>query len=113
MRRVSLKAIFFDAGNTLVFPDLDRTLAPLVTRGLRPTAEQLHASERFAKLRLDAARAASQPPLGVDAQYWLEYYTHLLEQLGVSDPDLTEALVSRSRSSANWSRALPGTADTL
>ena len=53
-----IKALFFDAGNTLVFADTDRTLAPLAAIGLKPTQQQLFAAERAAKRRLDAARAA-------------------------------------------------------
>jgi len=53
-----LRAIFFDAGNTLVFPNLERTLAPLHARGIRPEREQLHAAERTAKRKLDAGELA-------------------------------------------------------
>jgi hypothetical protein len=34
-----IHAIFFDAGNTLVFPDRSRTLAPLLSRGVEPAQE--------------------------------------------------------------------------
>jgi HAD superfamily hydrolase (TIGR01509 family) len=112
---VTVKALFLDAGNTLLFPALERTLAPLAARGIAPTVEQLHASERFAKERLDAARLA--PGVGhshsIDAQYWERYYAHLLTQLNISDSTLVEELVANSRISANWSRVLPGTGEVL
>jgi hypothetical protein len=47
-----LTTIFFDAGNTLVFANLERTLAALHVRGIRPKPEQLHAAERQAKTEL-------------------------------------------------------------
>jgi len=110
---VAITAIFFDAGNTLVFPALERTLAPLAARGILPTRHQLHASERFAKHNLDGARLAAGAAHSIDAKYWEEYYSHLLNQLKVSDATLGGALVANSRISANWSRVLPGTVEVL
>ena len=108
-----LTTIFFDAGNTLVFPELERTLAPLIAREIQPTTEQLHASERAAKKKLDTTVMASTGAGGTDFQYWHEYYSHLLTQLHVSDSELCGALVSASRVSANWSRLMPGTHEAL
>src|SRR5690349_5622977 len=53
-----LTTIFFDAGNTLVFANLERTLAALHARGVRPRPEQLHAAERQAKTELDRANTS-------------------------------------------------------
>ena len=108
-----LTTIFFDAGNTLVFPELERTLAPLIARGHQPTTEQLHASERAAKQKLDATIMEATGAVGTDFKYWHEYYSHLLAQLHVSDSGLCGALVSASRVSANWSRLIPGTSEDL
>ena len=110
---MTIKAIFFDAGNTLVFPTLERTLAPLAARDIFPSQQQLHASERFAKRKLDAARLAPGAGHGVDAQYWDEYYSHLLGQLKISDEALQSALVANSRVSANWSTVPPDTTEVL
>jgi putative hydrolase of the HAD superfamily len=110
---VAIKAIFFDAGNTLVFPNLERTLAPLASRGIYPEQQQLHASERVAKQKLDAWQLSPKAARGVDAKYWDEYYAHLLNQLNVSDKGLKAELVANSRVSANWSRVLPGTVEVL
>ena len=76
-----LRAIFFDAGNTLVFPNLERTLAPLHARGLRPTLEQLHAAERAAKHKLDAGELRTQSN-SVDYNYWHTYYSQAARFLG-------------------------------
>ncbi len=110
---VPLRALFLDAGNTLVFADLARTLAPLAALGLRPTQEQLHAAERAAKKRLDASHAAMPEDHSVDRQFWEIYYTYLLEELGKTDAALCAALGSATRQSANWSRVLPGTREVL
>jgi HAD superfamily hydrolase (TIGR01509 family) len=109
--RLPLKAIFFDAGGTLVFPDLSLTLAPLAERGVSPSQEQLYAAEREAKHRLDEARA--QGIQGVDATYWDVYYGSLLRQLGWHDPELQAALVTATRRGMNWTVMRPGTRSVL
>src|SRR5258708_6831445 len=73
-----LSCIFFDAGNTLVFPDLSKTLAPLMAAGYAATQEQLYAAERFAKKRLDLAMHQREPGQSVDHDYSRVYYTQLI-----------------------------------
>ena len=107
---MSIKTVFFDAGNTLVFGDSERILAPLAARGVSPTQEQLYAAERVAKRRLDEARAHHT---SVDAQFWDIYYSHLLAELDINDPSLTASLVALTRTSGNWRRLQPGTRDAL
>lgn len=106
-----LTTIFFDAGNTLVFANLDRTLAALHARGIRPTREQLHAAERQAKAELDRANTSSARY--TDRQYWDTYYGFLLRSLGIDDHDVHEALVAASRTSGNWNVVRPGTREIL
>jgi putative hydrolase of the HAD superfamily len=106
-----LKTIFFDAGNTLVFANLERTLAALHARGIRPTREQLHAAERQAKMELDRANTA--PGHYTDRQYWDTYHGFLLRSLGIEDRELHEALVTASRTSGNWDVVRPGTREIL
>lgn len=108
-----LTTLFFDAGNTLIFPNLERTLAPLTARGLHPTTEQLHASERAAKQKLDETNTEGKTANGTDFEYWHEYYSQLLRQLNFSDPAICAALVRESRISANWNRLAPRTLEVL
>jgi HAD superfamily hydrolase (TIGR01509 family) len=107
-----LSSILFDAGNTLVFPDLSRTLAPLAAAGFAASQEELYAAERFAKKRLDAAMAARQPDQSVDHDYWSVYYTQLTEALG-APAGLVPACVAATRRSDHWTRVIPGTAELL
>jgi len=107
-----LRAIFFDAGNTLVFPNLERTLAPLHARGIRPEREQLHAAERTAKRKLDAGELAGNGN-SVDFNYWYAYYSELLSQLGLRDEELKLALIKASRQSGAWDSVRPGTREAL
>src|SRR5438093_12538658 len=104
---MALTAIFFDAGNTLVFADPARTLAPLQARGVRPTRDQLHAAERAAKQRLQEALRTGDH--SVDKHFWDVYYGHLLEALGCAEDGLCQELVSATRRSGNWCVVLPGT----
>jgi HAD superfamily hydrolase (TIGR01509 family) len=104
-----VEAIFFDVGSTLVFPNLDATLAPLLERGVRPEQAQLFAAERRAKSEMDALMMQSGR---VDQQYWETYYRCVLQDLGIDDGPLP-ALVSAARTSANWTRVLPGTRATI
>ena len=106
-----LTTIFFDAGNTLVFANAERTLAPLHGRGVRPQAQQLHAAERQAKAELDRANAGSGHY--TDRQYWDTYYGFLLKSLGIEDTGLHDALVTASRTSGNWDVVRPGTREIL
>ena len=107
------RALFFDAGNTLVFANLAQTLAPLMALGLEPTEEQLHAAERAAKKRLDASRAAAPEDRSVDKQFWTIYYIQLLQELGKTDETLCAALAHATRQSAHWNRVLLGTPAVL
>jgi putative hydrolase of the HAD superfamily len=107
-----LVSILFDAGNTLFFPDLSRTLAPLAAAGFSASQEQLYAAERFAKKRLDADMAVRQAGQPVDHDYWSVYYTHVTQALGAPS-DLVPACVASTRRSDHWTRVLPGTQELL
>ena len=104
--------VFFDAGNTLIFADETRTLAPLLAAGFAPTREHLYAAERLAKRRLDLALQSRNPELSVDRDFWKIYYTQLLGSLE-APPALLPALVETTRRSDNWNQVRPGTRETL
>jgi len=107
---LGLRAIFFDAGNTLVFPDREKTLAPLQSRGVFVSEEAIFAAERVARRYRDAN--ADGDPKHTDQQYWNIYYGELLSQFP-SQRDLLPALVAAARTSGNWSFVLPGTREHL
>ena len=108
---MSLATIFFDAGGTLVFPDLALTEQPLASRGIFPSDERRYAAEREAKLQFDQARAEHH---SVDGQYWDFYYLCLLRELGMGDDaELRAALVTATRKGANWRQLRPDTRKVL
>jgi putative hydrolase of the HAD superfamily len=105
-----IEVIFFDVGNTLLFPDHEKTLAPLWNRGIRPDEAQLQGAERVARQEMDLLVSRTRK---VDQQYWETYYSHLLRTLGITDISLRLELVSIARTSSNWSRIRPGTLEVL
>ena len=107
----SKRFIFFDVGNTLLFPNRERILEPLHERGTKPTHEQWLQVERKAKPEFDQI---VQTGAKVDHGFWWGFYTHLLESLGLApEDDLCDALVRNTQDSGNWDQILPGTREAL
>jgi HAD superfamily hydrolase (TIGR01509 family) len=100
--------IFFDVGNTLLFPNRARMLAPLPS-DRHPTLTQWQALERRTKDEFDRGMIAGK----ADHSFWWTFHTYLLEYLGSSDHQVRDALVENTRNSANWDQVLPGTRDAL
>ncbi|MGO9126943.1 MAG: HAD family hydrolase [Terriglobales bacterium] len=105
-----LKTIFFDVGNTLLFPDRARILAPLAKLGHSPTLDQWQAIERTTKRKFDAIVEQGAP---VDHGFWFMFYERLLAELGVKDNQVRDSLVGATQRSANWCVIRPGTRELL
>ncbi len=105
-----LKAIFFDVGNTLLFPDRPHILAPLQQRKLNPSLDHWHSIARKTKKEFDQIL---QHDGKADHSFWYLFYSHLLQDLGIHDDALRDALVGATRVSANWCDILPGTRESL
>jgi putative hydrolase of the HAD superfamily len=103
------KAVFFDVGNTLLFPNRQIIHAPLHERKVVPSQQQLHSVERRAKKEFDALQQSGT----ADHGFWYLFYTHLLEELGIPDDALRDTLVTATRNSANWGEMRPGTREAL
>jgi HAD superfamily hydrolase (TIGR01549 family) len=100
--------IFFDVGNTLLFPNRARILAPL-TADRHPTLEQWQALERRTKQEFDQSVMGGR----VDHGFWWTFHTYLLEQIGALNDGVRDALVENTQNSANWDQILPGTREAL
>ena len=100
--------IFFDVGNTLLFPNRARMLAPL-PQDRHPSLAAWQALERRTKHEFDQGLMAGK----VDHGFWWTFHTYLLEQLNALDDDVRDTLVENTQNSANWDQILPGTRDAL
>jgi HAD superfamily hydrolase (TIGR01509 family) len=100
--------IFFDVGNTLLFPNRARMLAPLPEK-THPTLEAWQALERRTKQDFDQGMIGGK----VDHGFWWTFHTYLLQQLNAADDGVRDTLVQNTQNSANWDRILPGTRQAL
>jgi len=105
----NIKFIFFDVGNTLLFPNRERIHAPLAERGLTPEPEHLRDLERRTKREFDTRMMKD----GHDLGFWSMFYTQLLKEIRLHDHAVRDQLVANIRNSANWDRILPGTREQL
>jgi putative hydrolase of the HAD superfamily len=107
---VRIRNIFFDVGNTLLFPNRERIHAPLVERGFTPTTEHLRDLECRIKNNFDGMMTANG---STDQSFWWMFYSQLLAELSLDDDAVRDQLVTSIRSSANWDTIRPGTSDQL
>jgi putative hydrolase of the HAD superfamily len=101
------RVIFFDVGNTLLFPNRAKMLAP-ISIDSHPTLEQWQALERRTKKEFDQGMQSGR----VDHGFWWTFHTYLLEQVR-EDITLRNALVENTQNSANWDQIPPGTREAL
>ncbi len=100
--------IFFDVGNTLLFPNRARMLAPLPLER-HPTLAAWQALERRTKHEFDQGMIAGE----VDHSFWWTFHTYLLREINAPDDSVRDALIANTQMSANWDQILPGTRDAL
>src|SRR5215831_13442237 len=100
--------IFFDVGNTLLFPNRPRMLAPL-PQEKHPSLETWQALERRTKKEFDDGLVSGK----IDHGFWWTFHTHLLNQLDAFDDGVRDELVVNTQNSANWDQILPGTREAL
>ncbi len=106
----NIKFIFFDVGNTLLFPNRDRIHAPLAERGISPDADLLRKLERSTKNQFDARMVQDG---STDHSFWWMFYSQLLQEIGLSEDVVRDQLVSNIRQSANWDIIPAGTREQL
>jgi putative hydrolase of the HAD superfamily len=90
-----LRAIFFDAGNTLIHMDFDAIAAALARAGVTATAGEVQRAEWRARVRLDATlqpgASTEHPDIGD------RYLAFVLDELGVRSPATLAALAAWRR----------------
>jgi FMN phosphatase YigB (HAD superfamily) len=105
-----LKAIFFDVGNTLLFPNRERIDAPLTERGFTLNADLLRDLECRTKNQFDGMMTNNG---NTDHSFWWMFYSQLLSEIGLKDDAIRDQLVASIRNSGNWDVIRPGTAEQL
>jgi len=109
-----VKFIFFDVGNTLLFPNRERIHAPLAVRSIVPDGERLRDLECRTKNRFDAMMTGTITRDGSpDHGFWWMFYTQLLSEIGLRDDAIRDQLVASIQKSGNWDKIHPGTAEQL
>lgn len=111
-----LRAIFFDAGNTLVYPRSEELVRDLTAQGFPATVEDFFAAERAGKSKLDEwlwpQIRKGDVPRTIDQYYWGEYLHALMDRIGAPE-EAQGALMLRVangfRDIKLWSRVLPET----
>ena len=104
------KVIFFDVGNTLLFPNRERIHAPLTERGIVPDGQHLRDLECRTKNTFDGMMTKNG---STDHSFWWMFYSQLLSEIGLEDNAIRDQLVTAIRNSANWDTIRPGTAAQL
>jgi putative hydrolase of the HAD superfamily len=100
--------IFFDVGNTLLFPNRARMLAPLAVEK-HPELNAWQALERRTKHEFDASMSKGK----IDFGFWRTFYIAMLDGSADEQDGLLDKLVENTQQSANWDQILPGTRDAL
>jgi putative hydrolase of the HAD superfamily len=111
-----IRAVFLDAGNTLVFPRLEIIITDLKEHGHSATPEDFYAAERLAKQKLDdwlwPQIRSGAVPKQVDFYYWSEYLHELTGRLRAPEnvrSELTKLLIESFQNIQIWSRVMPDT----
>lgn len=111
-----LRAIFFDAGNTLVYHRLDERARDLTAAGFPADVEDFYAAERAAKQKLDLwlwpQIHKGEVPRAIDHYFWMEYLAALMNLLRVPEAEharLVSLVYEGFRNVNNWSVVMPET----
>jgi HAD superfamily hydrolase (TIGR01509 family) len=107
---MAIEALFFDVGNTLLFPNRKKMLRSLHERQVFPSEELLQNIERETKQKFDALVESHS---AVDHGFWWMFYSRLLDKLGIPDEAMCTDLVARTQTSSNWCDIRPGTREAL
>ena len=113
-----IRAILFDAGNTLIRIDYDAVAAELARRGVAVDAEDLRRAEWSARVRLDTDLFAPAAAQSTEAGATTDRYTrYLLEAAGVADESVVTHIAEWRRSYnapvGLWTVAEPEAAEAL
>lgn len=110
----NLRAIFLDAGNTLIHLDRDRIFEAYASVGVDADEDRFVEAEHEARKRL--ARRAEEGGTGTEEHVWEEYFLTLFRRCGVPSealPDVGRRVREMHEERHLWTRVEPGTAEAL
>ena len=109
-----IRAVLFDAGNTLIYLDPDRMLEIFRAEGVESDRDRFRRAELEARGRL--ARRVSDGETGTEKHVWQEYFLNLFRGAGVPEERLP-AVGSRVKEAHEdlhlWTWVEPGTEEAL
>jgi putative hydrolase of the HAD superfamily len=115
-----IRAVLFDAGNTLVFPRVDEIACRLTHLGFAATADDFYEADRIGKRKLDEwlwpLLRSGDIPRTADYYYWTAYLHALVDRLGVPEGKryrVSLELAENFKQISIWSRVLPETSACL
>jgi HAD superfamily hydrolase (TIGR01509 family) len=115
-----VRAVFLDAGYTLLFPRLERLIRDLANLGFAASAKDFQDAERAGKRKLDQVLwpriRDGEIPQTSSRLYWEPYFEFLMDRLGASSearPAFIQKLAEAFRDIHTWSRVLPETLPVL
>jgi putative hydrolase of the HAD superfamily len=114
LQRRAVRAVFLDAGGTLIHLDRAFVLDALAGRGLHRTESHFIAADAAARRHIGELIRSGAP--SDDAARWVAYGATLLHELGCAgdDAEMVRRLVmQRHADGMLWSWTADGTADTL
>jgi HAD superfamily hydrolase (TIGR01549 family) len=91
---MSLTHLFFDAGNTLVYVNLEFVSAALARRGVEVDVDLLWSSENRVRGRMDDPGLIASTN---DVSRWTMYFEQILARSGVSDGTLVRDVIAELR----------------
>ena len=115
-----VRAILFDAGNTVVFPRVDLLAVDLTRLGYAATTDDFFHAEREGKRKLDEwlwpQLRKGRVPRKADYYYWTEYLRALVVRVGVPEKQQQEIgaqIAEGFKQVSTWSHVYPGTVEYL
>jgi HAD superfamily hydrolase (TIGR01549 family) len=115
-----VRAVFLDAGYTLLFPRLEALGGELAKLGFAASPEDFEQAECLAKNKIDEVLwpllRAGQIPRNSSQYYWQPYLEALMDRLKApaeARPGLTDKVVETFTDIHTWSRVLPETPPAL
>lgn len=116
----TVRAIFMDAGYTLLFPQVERLAQDLEAAGIPASTEHFHQAERAGKKKLDEVLwpqiREGRVPRTSNHVFWEFYLRALMELLEIPAETRTavlERIIAGLRDTRTWSKVLPDTVPTL